>query len=68
MWDIAAAKAEGQIDWELDISRFKENATINNWLWRIRCAMVAFKMYISCIGPLHSHAVVVANVQGVVPT
>ena len=44
MWDIAAAKAEGQIDWELDISRFKENATINNWLRRIRCAMVAFKM------------------------
>jgi hypothetical protein len=44
MWDIAAAKAEGQIDWELDISRFKENATIDNWLRRIRCAMVAFKM------------------------
>jgi Ca2+-binding EF-hand superfamily protein len=36
MWDIAAAKAEGQIDWELDINRFKENATINNWLRRIR--------------------------------
>ena len=44
MWDIAAAKAEGQIDWELDINRFKENAIINNWLRRIRCAMVAFKM------------------------
>jgi hypothetical protein len=39
-WDIAAAKADGQIDWELDINRFKENATINNWLRKIRCAVV----------------------------
>eukprot|EP01052_Picozoa_sp_SAG31_P046700 SAG31_NODE_9034_length_1345_cov_1.145265_1_plen_321_part_10 len=35
-WAVAEAKLDGKRDWELDIVRFKQNATIANWMREIR--------------------------------
>ena len=35
-WEMAEAKFDGLQDWELDVIRFKENASILNWMRKIR--------------------------------